>query len=243
MSDQQIDPRIRQRQTGILPTGIGPKAQAEAKPYGDQAFFVGATLTGLSPAKQYYVRLFTENAAGEGKTCHESEGSGNGEPSCELVREQTQGFGIFETLGFPSVSTFAVHGLVGGWLQLDGAVNSRSTPTSAEQTITLEGAPTGGTFTLTFDGHTTSPIAYDAPANGEEGYTVGDALDATLGPNIEVEGPAGGPYTVFFADTDAGVSEPQIEANGSGLMPSGKVSVHTDYRGGETTETHYRSSM
>ncbi len=218
--------------------GTISQAQAEAKRYGF-SFTVGATLTGLSPAKQYYVRLFTENAAGEGKACPSSVigggYEGNGEAGCELVSEQTRGFREFETLGFPSVSTFAVHGLVGGSLQLDGSVNPRSTPTSAEQTITIEGVPSGGTFTLTFDGHTASPIAYDAPASA-----VDEALEAILGPNAEVEGTAGGPYTVFFDTSDAGVGEPQIEANGSGLTPSGKVSVHMDFKGGETTETHYR---
>ena len=231
----------------VAPGGEGTisQAQAEAKPYG--VFFpVGATLTGLKPAEKYYVRLFTENAAGEGKTCpsYVTNETGSGEVGCELVSEQTLGFDEFETLGFPSVSTFAVHGLVGGSLQLDGGVNSRSTPTSAEQTITLEGAPTGGTFTLTFDGHTTGPIAYDAPARQEGEVPNGDvreALEAALGSAfVEVEGPAGGPYTVFFEAADAGVGEPQIEADGSGLTPSGKVSVHTDYKGGETTETHYR---
>ena len=104
------------------------------------------------------MRLFAENAAGEGKFCRGPRRS----ETCESIASQTQ-FGSFETFGPPSASTFAVHGLVGESLQLFGAINPKSTPTSAEQTITVEGSPTGGTFTLTFNGKTTAPLAYDAP--------------------------------------------------------------------------------
>jgi hypothetical protein len=233
----------------MVPGGAGEgtisQAQAEAKPYRFAGFGVAATLTGLVPAKKYYVRLFTENTAGEGKTCNALNGTDGGEEEvsqfCELVSGQSQNFGIFETLGPPSVSTFAIHSLVGEALQLDGGVDPKSTPTSAEQTITVEGAPTGGTFTLKFDGHESEPIAYDAPIGGEAPGSVNDALHEIGAEESEVEGPAGGPYTVFFGGADAGVVEPQIEANGSGLTPSsGKVTVHTVYKGGESSETRYR---
>jgi hypothetical protein len=218
--------------------GTISQAQAEATPYASSVR-VGATLTGLSPARGYYVRLFAENAAGEGEFCH-----GNHallEEICEPVSGQTQGFGVFETSAPPSAMTFAVHGLVGGSLQLDGGVDPKNTPTSAEQTITLEGAPTGGTFTLTFDGHETAAIAYDAPADeGEGAGSVQEALHAAGVEYIHVVGAVGGPYTTFYEGAGGGVSEPQIEANGSGLTPSGKVSVHTDFKGGEAAETHYR---
>lgn len=39
-----------------------------------------------------------------------------------------------------------------------------ASPASEEQTLTITGSPTGGTFTLTFEGQTTDPIAYDATA-------------------------------------------------------------------------------
>jgi hypothetical protein len=227
----------------IVPGGAGEgtisQAQAEALPYSsngqEEDFGVGATITGLRPATEYYVRLFTENAAGEGEFCGPEEGHAS--DVCELIGEGTRAAASFETLGPPSVRTFAIHSLVGEALQLDGGVDSKSTPTSAEQTITIEGAPTGGTFTLKFDGHETAPIAYNAPGRGQAG-TVGQALDE-IGAGGEVEGPAGGPYTIFGPGA-TGVSEPQIEANGSGLTPSGKVTVHTDFKGGETSETRYR---
>jgi hypothetical protein len=213
--------------------GTISQAQAEATPYGGPVQ-VGASLGGLVPATTYYVRLFVENAAGEGEYCHGPVAA----RVCEAISAETQ-LASFETLGPPSVMTFAVHTLVGEAFQLDGGVDPKSTPTSAEQTITVEGAPTGGTFTLTFNGHETGPIAYNAPANESEGSgSVVGALHA--GSFLSVEGPPGGPYTVIFEGGGGGVGEPQIEANGSGLTPSGKVTVHTDFKGGETTETHYR---
>ena len=69
-----------------------------------------------------------------------------------------------------------------------GSVDPGSVPTSDEQTITVGRAPTGGTFTLTFEGQTTAAIPYDAASQ-----TVHEALEALPGkPQVGVEGPAGG---------------------------------------------------
>lgn len=53
--------------------------------------------------------------------------------------------------------------------------------TDEVQTITIGGTPTGGTFTLTFDGHETAPITWSATNN-----TLLANIDAALGalPNI-----------------------------------------------------------
>jgi hypothetical protein len=62
--------------------------------------------------------------------------------------------------------------------------------------ITITGGPTGGTYTLTFEGQTTGAIAYNAPA-----HTVQDALEGldAIGPgNVAVTGDAGGVYIVSF---------------------------------------------
>ncbi len=219
--------------------GTISQAEAEAGDYPDAA----ARLTGLGPATTYYVRLFAKNAAGE-------EGVNNaGEP----ISTEKQGIASFKTFGAPAVSTLAVHGLDGEALRIVGSVNPNSVPTSAEQTITIGGAPTGGTFTLTFKGQTTAPIAFDAPSEGPTG--VQGALEAlsTLKsaasspgtqappPNIFVTGGVGGPYTVLFSGKDAEVSEPQIEADASGLTPSSTstVKVATVLQGGEGYDTHY----
>jgi hypothetical protein len=194
------------------------QAEAEATPYGQSVpAAVGVLLTGLKVSTTYYVRLSAENKCAE---------------DCGSVTSETKSF---ETSGAPKATTFAVHWLVGESLQLLGAVNPDSALTSAEQVIAIEGAATGGTFTLAFNGHTTGPIAYDASAE-----VVLRALEHLPGEyGLQAEGPDGGPYTVFFGGANSGKSEPQIEADGSGLTPSGKVTVATTQQGGVGYDTHY----
>lgn len=62
-----------------------------------------------------------------------------------------------------------IEGTLGVPLQSAGAPVAG---TSEVQTITIGGTPTGGTFTLTFEGHTTDPITWTA-------------TDATLVSNID----------------------------------------------------------
>lgn len=90
------------------------------------------------------------------------------------------------------------------------------------QTVTISGAPTGGSFTLTLDGQTTAAIAYNASA-----ATVQAALNAL--PNAAdatVSGSAGGPYTVTFGSRDV----PQMTATASltgGTTPAVAVATST----------------
>ncbi|MEU5259021.1 hypothetical protein [Amycolatopsis sp. NPDC021455] len=91
------------------------------------------------------------------------------------------------------------------------------------QNVTVTGAPTGGTFTLTFDGQTTGTIAYNAT-----GSTVQTALEAlsNIAPgDVSVTGSAGGPYAVTFSGAYAGVNVPAMTANGSGLTGGTSPSV------------------
>ncbi len=165
---------------------VGPSgtiSQAEAQAGGLQEGAeptVGGTLTGLRPATTYYVRLFAENAAGEGRTCYEESISAEAgsETICEPISTATRGFASVDTAGPPSAGTLAVHTLHGESLRVIGAVDPNSEPTKGEQTITIEGAPTGGTFTLTFEGQTTEPIAFDA--SGEGHGSVASALQGLL---------------------------------------------------------------
>jgi hypothetical protein len=200
-----------------VPGGSGLISSAEAD---ENHHEVSANITGLKPGTKYYVRLVAENG-------HEPDGI-----SVES----------FETEGAPVPVTLAVHSLDGEAVRLLGTVDPRTARTSDEQLITVEGAPTGGTFTLTFDGQTTAPIPYDAGDsevdNALEGLSgIGKAAINGRSP-IGVEGPAGGPYAVFFFGLGE-VSEPQISGNGSGLTPSGSVTVNTLQQGGEGYETHY----
>lgn len=96
------------------------------------------------------------------------------------------------------------------------------------QTVTITGTPTGGTFTLSYNGNTTAAIAYDA--------TAADVRTALLAlPNTPAVTVAGGPgpdtpWTVNFGD---GTDVTQMSASGSftgGTTPA--VAVTTTTPGG-----------
>lgn len=75
------------------------------------------------------------------------------------------------------------------------------TNTNDVQTVTINGAPTGGTFTLTFTDNTgtaqtTAPIVYNATAATVQAALL--ALSNIGSVNVAVSGSAGGPYTVTF---------------------------------------------
>lgn len=107
-----------------------------------------------------------------------------------------------------------------------------NTAANEVQTLTITGTPTGGTFTLTFQGQTTAAIAYNASA-----ATVATALVAL--PNIETGEVTGGggalpgtPVTLTFSGRYAGGDVPLIMANGAALTggtdPTATVAVTTE---------------
>jgi RHS repeat-associated protein len=101
------------------------------------------------------------------------------------------------------------------------------------QQVALTGAPTGGTFTLTFGGQTTSAIAYNASAATVQADL--QALSSIGSGNVLVMGGSGGPWTVRFAGSLAGTAQAQLTASGSGLTggTSPSVSVTTSSVGGD----------
>lgn len=83
------------------------------------------------------------------------------------------------------------------------------------QTVTLTPTPTGGTFTLTYSGQTTSAIAYNASA-----ATVDAALEAlsNIGAgDVAVTGSAGGPWTVTFGTALANTNVAEMTGSGASL--------------------------
>src|SRR5580765_1102805 len=61
--------------------------------------------------------------------------------------------------------TFAAAFVANQTLKKGTVVGQVSSPAASEQqTITITGSPTGGGFTLTFGGHTTSALGYNATA-------------------------------------------------------------------------------
>lgn len=127
-----------------------------------------------------------------------------------------------------------------GWAVVkSGGAGENFQTFNEQQTVRLSGAfgfetGTGGTFTLTFNGQTTAPIAYNASA-----AVVDAALEgrSNIGSgNVAVTGPDGGTWTVEFTGTLAGTNVTQMTGDGSGLTTSngtaGSATVTTTVSGG-----------
>jgi hypothetical protein len=75
------------------------------------------------------------------------------------------------------------------------------------QVITINGAPTGGTFTVTIGGQTTAPIT--AGTSLPTAATIQTAIQLLPGSvtgGVAVTGAAGGPFTLTFSGASAPVS-------------------------------------
>ena len=92
---------------------------------------------------------------------------------------------------------------------------SRLTTQNEVQVATINGAPTGGTFTLSFEGATTTPLAYDVAAADVQ--TALRALATINGANVTATGSAGGPYTITFIGNRASLPQLLIQAAYGGL--------------------------
>ncbi|WP_439623362.1 RHS repeat-associated core domain-containing protein [Gemmata sp.] len=103
----------------------------------------------------------------------------------------------------------------------------------AVQTVKLTGAPTGGTFTLSFGGQTTAAIAYNASAATVQ--TALQALTSVGAGNAVVTAAPGGGWQVRFAGTLAGKWQAKLTASGAGLTggSSPAVAVATLSAGGD----------
>lgn len=105
--------------------------------------------------------------------------------------------------------------------------------TDEVQTVTITGGPTGGTFTLTFSGQTTSAIAYNAAASAVQSAL--EALSNLAAGDVVCAGGAlpTTPVTVTFGGDYDGENVPQMTATGSftgGTSPT--VTVTTTTPGG-----------
>lgn len=87
--------------------------------------------------------------------------------------------------------------------------------TNEIQTLTMGGVPTGGTFTLTYAGQTTGTIAYNAAAGSVQSKLA--ALSNIGVGQVNVTGPAGGPWKVTFTGSLAGTDIAALTATNSGL--------------------------
>lgn len=101
---------------------------------------------------------------------------------------------------------------------LDDASDSLTLGVDEVQTVTLTDA-TGGTFTLTYSGQTTSAIAYDAAAATVQ--TALEALSNIESGDVAVTGSAGGPYTATFGGNLGNQDVAAMTASGASLTGEG----------------------
>lgn len=102
---------------------------------------------------------------------------------------------------------------------IDWSTYNSGASTSEVQTITPTGTPTGGTFTVTYQGQTTGNIAYDASAATVE--LAVEALSTVGSGNCTISGSAGGPWTATFSGTLANRPVDLIEAHSAGNLLTG----------------------
>lgn len=97
----------------------------------------------------------------------------------------------------------------------DALLVGKGQATNEVQVVTVNGTPTGGTFTLTFRGATTSGLAHNVAASAVQ--TALQGLSTIGSSNATVSGSNGGPFTVTFAAGLAATAVDQITANGASL--------------------------
>lgn len=107
-------------------------------------------------------------------------------------------------------------------LPLEDGIALTAGPNEA-QTVSLLGAPSGGSFLLGFESAWTEPIPFNAAS------LVVEAALLELPPlgeeSVEVTGEAGGPYTVTFVGELGGANQPLLHADGDGLTGGDDPSV------------------
>lgn len=106
--------------------------------------------------------------------------------------------------------------------------------TNEVQTVTVTGAPTGGTFTLTWSGQTTTALAYNATAAQVQAALV--ALSNIAPGDVVVTGATGGPWTLTWGGTQLGenVAAPTATASLTGGTSPG-VTIATTTAGDTAT--------
>ncbi len=112
---------------------------------------------------------------------------------------------------------------------------------SEVQTLTVKA--TSGTFTLTFSGQTTSPLAFNASAGAVQSALNALSTVGGVGGSVAVSGGPGdatgtSPYTITFGGALGGVNAGQITVNGNGLGIA--VGTPLSCAGGAAATTNYQ---
>jgi hypothetical protein len=134
------------------------------------------------------------------------------------------GFGMIPGLAFKSTrDDITMSGTMFGQIMQDPINNSVEMTTGAneQQSVTITGA-TGGTFTLTYLGQTTSALAFSATTG--EVQTALQALSTIGSGNATVSGSAGA-YVVTFAGALAGIAVQELVPGAANLTPAPPTST------------------
>jgi hypothetical protein len=102
-------------------------------------------------------------------------------------------------------------------------------PELGQQLITISGSPAGGTYTLVYEGVSSSALAYNATATTVQ--TALRAITAIGSAGVNVRGRPGGPYTATFQGslaTDAGPLSLGTNSLTGGTAPTVAVAPATD---------------
>jgi hypothetical protein len=115
-------------------------------------------------------------------------------------------------------------------------------PGNADETQSVAIFAEGGTFTLTFGGETTTPIAYNASPAAVESALNALASIGGVGAAVTVSGGPGdptgsSPYLVTFGGVQANAAQPLLQVDNSGLAGPGATSfVASPNKGGTGRE-------
>ena len=132
--------------------------------------------------------------------------------------------------GTPVVVTFAAT-----YDLTDAAAITGVGGTNEVQTATLGSTIAGDTFDITYDGQTTSMIAYDATAGTVQAAL--EALSNVAVDDVVVTGSAGGPYTLTFGGTLGNSDLTEITGT-AGTNEVQTVTIDTDCSNGTFTLTY-----
>lgn len=170
---------------------------------------------------------FTENEA-------ITQNNGRGQPCVSYQAPDTLLNGTLDPIQVCTPDPNILEFLIGGAVIL--------TPSEAQQ-IAVTGSPTGGTFTLTFSGQTTSTIAWNASAGAVQ--TALEALsNIAPGDVVCTGGPLPGtPVVVTFSGQYAGTDVALMTDNDAGLTggTTPAVTVTTTTPGGSGDAIGYRA--
>lgn len=156
---------------------------------------------------------------------------------CIDLVDGNSGTVLEDAQGFPNSISFLGNDASGGWkhsTQLVSAVDE-------QQTITITGTPTGGSFTLTFDGQTTGSIAHNASA--ADVVTALVALSNIASGDVTGSGGAlpGTPVVITFTSHYAGRSVATMTAVSSLTGGSAPAIAITVTRPGSPAEPVFRT--